>query len=65
MFKDWQGHEGDVISATYNSNDTIIISGGSNDKLIKIWDVNSGYTNTKTITGHSDEISYVAFSADD
>jgi WD40 repeat protein len=52
-----------VTSIAFSKDDKYIIS-GSEDKSIKIWELETG-NEIKTLNGHSDWVTSVAFSKDD
>ena len=56
------GHTSDVNSVAF-SPDGQTLASGSDDKTIRLWDVNTG-VNLKTITGHTSWVNSVAFSPD-
>jgi len=56
------GHTDSIRSLTYSLDGTFLVS-GSNDKTIKLWDVQTGGI-IKTLCGHTDQVVSVAISAD-
>ncbi len=52
-----------MTSIAFSKDDKYIIS-GSEDKSIKIWELETG-NEIKTLNGHSDWVTSVAFSKDD
>jgi len=56
------GHTGAVISVTFSSDGTSLVS-GSRDETIKLWDVQTGGV-VKTFHGHTNQVSSVTISAD-
>ena len=52
-----------VICVSYSPNGTRIAT-GSNDRMIRIWDVETGTVVGKPLTGHSGEVKSVAYSPD-
>ena len=56
------GHTDIVLSVTFSSDDTCIVS-GSCDKSVRIWDASMGALLT-TLNGHTDAVNSVTFSSD-
>ena len=59
----FNGHNGWVISAVYNKDETHILS-FSNDNT-KLWDVSTGQCLRTTLTGHTDWVSSVVYNKDE
>ena len=57
------GHTSSVTSLSSSSDGTFLVS-GSNDKTIKLWDIQTGGI-IKTLHGHTDRVCSVSISADD
>ena len=57
------GHTNCISSLTYSLDGTYLVS-GSNDKTIKLWDVQTGGV-IKTFCGHTGQVCSVSISADD
>jgi WD40 repeat protein len=60
--KTFTGHQGWVWSVGYSPDGHILVT-GSQDKMVKLWDVKTG-KELKTITGHQDAVSSVMYSPD-
>jgi WD40 repeat protein len=58
-----KGHSGNVVSVAFSPDGKQVISGSSDDKTLKLWDVASG-REVRTFTGHSSGVNSVAFSPD-
>src|SRR5262245_55249646 len=56
------GHAGYVFSAVFSADGRYVIS-GSDDSTIKLWDTATGAL-IRTLQGHSDAVTKVAFSPD-
>ena len=64
----WQGlieewDDGDISAGTAWGNEQTLVSAGSTDKTIKVWDLSTGKA-TRTLTGHTGTVTSVAMSAD-
>jgi WD40 repeat protein/energy-coupling factor transporter ATP-binding protein EcfA2 len=57
-----KGHDGSVYSVSFSS-DGKTLATGSEDKTIKLWNVETGQE-IRTLTGHNDHVSSVSFSPD-
>ena len=62
LFANLSGHSSSVFSVAF-SPDSKTLASGSNDKTIKLWDVETTQ-NIATLTGHSDNVESVGFSPD-
>ena len=49
-----------MLSIQFSPDDKLLVS-GSDDKTIRVWDVNTRQA-IKTLTGHNNEVRYVRFS---
>jgi hypothetical protein len=56
------GHEGEVTSANFSSDGTLIVT-GSRDRTARIWEAASGKLKT-SLTGHAGEVTIAAFDRD-
>ena len=59
----YTGHSSYVYSVAFSSDDTMVVSGSSDDTA-KVWNVSDGSLVTE-YTGHSSSVNSVAFSSDD
>ena len=59
----WTGHTGVVYSLSYSPNGAHVVT-GSEDKTIRIWDVESGAVVGEPLAGHTDRVMSVAYSPD-
>jgi WD40 repeat protein len=57
-----EGHRDELWAITF-SPDGRTIATGSSDRLVKLWDVNTG-RELRTLTGHQDSVGAIAFSPD-
>ena len=57
-----KGHEGYIVCLAY-SPDNKIITSGSRDQTIRLWDVKTG-KHLRTLKGHQSEITFLSFSPD-
>lgn len=57
------GHTEPVRSISFNSDDTVLVS-GSEDNTVRLWDINTR-TLKATLIGHTGDVKSVAFSPDD
>ena len=57
------GHSGRVLSVSFSPDGKRIVSGGGDDKTVKVWDAESGQE-ILTLTGHSESVNGVSFSPD-
>ena len=57
-----QGHSRDVMSVSFSPDGTKVAS-GSDDNMVKLWDVTSGEC-LQTLEGHSSFVTSVSFSPD-
>ncbi len=62
LYKTLNGHSGFVNSVVISSDNRYMVS-GSDDKTVRLWDVNSGKL-LKTLNGHSDIVLSVVISSD-
>lgn len=58
---EFQAHQNSVFTLTYTPDSNFLIS-GSRDARLKVWDVNSGYTQAEEIVAHMFAINHVAIS---
>ena len=56
------GHTSVVNSVSFNSDGTILASGGQ-DRIVRLWDVSTG-SELRTLTGHTSVVNSVSFSPD-
>ena len=59
----WTGHASTVLSVGCSPNGTRVVT-GSQDKTIRIWDVESGSVVGEPLTGHTSSVDSVAYSPD-
>ncbi len=57
------GHGGFIHSVVYSTDGQMLASGGG-DKTVRLWSLNGSPKIFKVLTGHTDEVSVIAFSAD-
>jgi WD40 repeat protein len=57
------GHAGEVTSAAFSPDGTRIVSGGSQDRMAKVWDARTGRLLLE-FKGHSAPVTSAAFSPD-
>jgi WD40 repeat protein/uncharacterized caspase-like protein len=60
--KKLEGHDGRILSADYNKDNTLIATGDSK-KVIKIWETTT-FRNTLTLKGHDESIEALSFAND-
>ncbi|TFK66196.1 WD40 repeat-like protein [Pluteus cervinus] len=58
-----KGHTQWIRSVAYSSDNRYVVS-GSNDKTVRIWDVETGQQKGTELTGHTHYVTSVAFSSD-
>ena len=63
LLKTLKGHKGSVNSVAISSDSRYIVSGGQ-DKIVRIWNTNSGKL-LKILRGHKGEVKSIAISSDD
>jgi len=63
LLKTLSGHEAYVSRVVFSPDGGTLMSGGGDDKTIKVWDVASGALQ-RTLEGHTDAVNTIALSAD-
>ncbi|HEY6072276.1 MAG TPA: WD40 repeat domain-containing protein, partial [Anaerolineales bacterium] len=64
LFASFQAHEGPVSSLALDSDGRQLVTSGSADRFINLWDLGAGAQKRFTISGHRDSVNAVAFTQD-